>query len=164
MIVRLYFTILVILLNFKILRGFQGWQSSSAPLKSNRIINSLLFSPWVKVPVQRIKELSAINPNKKLLEPEILEKASPSESENADRAVAWENDHLGEVFLFILKSGLIGTFTGLSVVWFKSGIAAMSALFYEDLANLLPKPYFYWPIVLCTQHILRQYSFNYCFS
>eukprot|EP00599_Poterioochromonas_sp_BG-1_P003903 CAMPEP_0173134198 /NCGR_PEP_ID=MMETSP1105-20130129/1155_1 /TAXON_ID=2985 /ORGANISM="Ochromonas sp., Strain BG-1" /LENGTH=426 /DNA_ID=CAMNT_0014045963 /DNA_START=40 /DNA_END=1317 /DNA_ORIENTATION=+ len=148
MIVRLYVKILVVLLNFKILQGFQGWQSSGALLKSNRIFKSLLFSTWVKVPVRRIKELGAINPNKKLLEPEVIEKAGPPEPENGDLAVAWENDHLGEVFLFILKSGLIGTFTGLSVVWFKSGIAAMSALFYEDLANLLPKPYFYWPIVL----------------
>eukprot|EP01039_Chlorochromonas_danica_P005883 gene5883-6478_t len=58
------------------------------------------------------------------------------------------SDQFTRVSSFLLKAGLVGTFTGMSVVIFKTVITKCSQLFYEDLANILPKPSFYWPLAL----------------
>lgn len=39
------------------------------------------------------------------------------------------------------------------VVVFKTAILAASVFFYENLANLLPRPVFYWPMALCKYNI-----------
>ena len=49
---------------------------------------------------------------------------------------------------FLSKAALIGILTGLSVVLFKSSIEATQIVFYENLADYLPKPSFYWPLAL----------------
>ena len=49
---------------------------------------------------------------------------------------------------FLSKAALIGVLTGLSVVIFKSSIGATQVVFYENLADYLPKPSFYWPLAL----------------
>lgn len=51
--------------------------------------------------------------------------------------------------LFLAKAGTVGAATGLSVILFKSSIAIVLTLFYENLADALPKPVFYWPFILC---------------
>jgi H+/Cl- antiporter ClcA len=51
-------------------------------------------------------------------------------------------------FTLILKASVIGASTGGAVVLFKSSIQMLQRLLYEDLADVLPKPAFYWPIVL----------------
>lgn len=61
-------------------------------------------------------------------------------------------DRFNDVAKFLFRSGLIGTFTGLSVVIFKTAISSTSSLFYEQLADILPKPSFYWPLALCKYH------------
>lgn len=53
-----------------------------------------------------------------------------------------------EDLLIIYFKGLVGLFTGLSVALFKSSLALTSSLFYERIADLLPKPSFYWPLGL----------------
>eukprot|EP01035_Chromulina_nebulosa_P017517 gene17517-23078_t len=53
-----------------------------------------------------------------------------------------------ETTSFLARSALVGTATGISVVLFKTSIAFVSTLLYEDLANILPKPVFYWPLAL----------------
>ena len=60
-----------------------------------------------------------------------------------------EDESFRQVATFLLKSSLVGVLTGLSVVIFKTAIAKTSSLFYEDLADILPKPSFYWPLALC---------------
>ena len=50
--------------------------------------------------------------------------------------------------IFMGKASLVGLFTGLLVVIFKTALGITSALFYENLAALLPKPAFYWPLAL----------------
>ena len=50
--------------------------------------------------------------------------------------------------IFLSKAVLLGVLTGLSVVLFKSSIGATQILFYENLADYLPKPSFYWPLAL----------------
>ena len=48
----------------------------------------------------------------------------------------------------IVRAGALGLSTGLAVMAFKASIAGVSQLLYEDVADILPKPVFYWPIVL----------------
>lgn len=61
---------------------------------------------------------------------------------------SYYSEQFNSVAVFLFKAGLIGSCTGLSVVLFKGAIAATSYLFYEELANILPKPSFYWPLAL----------------
>lgn len=49
---------------------------------------------------------------------------------------------------FLIRAGITGALTGLGVVLFKSSLAATSSVFYESLADILPKPSFYWPLAL----------------
>jgi len=55
---------------------------------------------------------------------------------------------LQENALFLSRAALIGSLTGAAVVVLKSSIQATSAFFYEYLADILPKPAFYWPLIL----------------
>jgi H+/Cl- antiporter ClcA len=50
--------------------------------------------------------------------------------------------------IFLSKAVLVGVFTGFSIVIFKSSIGATQEILYENLADLLPKPGFYWPLAL----------------
>eukprot|EP01041_Mallomonas_annulata_P003544 gene3544-7054_t len=52
------------------------------------------------------------------------------------------------VLQFLIRAGIIGTITGLSVGVFKSSIFATSQLLFETLADFLPKPVFYWPLMI----------------
>ena len=61
-----------------------------------------------------------------------------------------EESEYTKTFSFLFRSGLIGAFTGLSVVVFKTLISGTSFFFYESLANYLPRPSFYWPLAICT--------------
>ena len=49
---------------------------------------------------------------------------------------------------FLFRAGLIGIFTGLGVVLLKTLIFDTQGILYETLADILPKPAFYWPIAL----------------
>jgi len=49
---------------------------------------------------------------------------------------------------FLLRAALIGLLTGASVVLFKQSILNVGQFFYEDLADVLPKPAFYWPLAV----------------
>lgn len=51
-------------------------------------------------------------------------------------------------FQFLLRAGAIGLTTGLGVVLLKNLIYETQGLLYEGLADILPKPAFYWPIAL----------------
>lgn len=57
-------------------------------------------------------------------------------------------DELSNKLLFLGRAAIIGVLTATAVVVFKSSIAVTSAFFYETLADVLPKPAFYWPLVL----------------
>ena len=50
--------------------------------------------------------------------------------------------------VFLSKAALVGVLTGLSIVLFKSSIAETQVLLYENLADFLPKPSFYWPLAI----------------
>lgn len=50
--------------------------------------------------------------------------------------------------IFLSKAVLVGVLTGLSVVLFKSSIEATQVILYENLADFLPKPSFYWPLAI----------------
>ena len=52
--------------------------------------------------------------------------------------------------IFLLRATLIGCVTGVAVGIFKTSIYKTSVLFFESLASILPKPVFYWPMMLCT--------------
>lgn len=68
-----------------------------------------------------------------------------------------DKSDLQPVAFFLLKAALVGVLTGLSVVLFKSAIAKTSSLFYENLADILPKPSFYWPLALCKLCVFHSY-------
>eukprot|EP01036_Dinobryon_divergens_P032969 gene32969-42663_t len=53
-----------------------------------------------------------------------------------------------ETSMFLLRAAVVGAATGGTVVVFKTAILAASVFFYENLANLLPRPVFYWPMAL----------------
>jgi hypothetical protein len=58
------------------------------------------------------------------------------------------------VFIFLTQAALIGTLTGFGVSIFKESIFLTSIFFYENLANVLPRPAFYWPLAVCMYFIL----------
>ena len=68
-------------------------------------------------------------------------------------------DPVYATLIFIAKAFAVGLLTGICVVLLKSSIAWTSTLLYEDLANNLPKPAFYWPLVLCKQIIISNHSY-----
>jgi hypothetical protein len=70
-------------------------------------------------------------------------------SDKNDVEAHYFGDSLQEAARFLGKAALVGVATGSSVVFLKDAIAWTSALFYEHLADLLPKPSFYWPLALC---------------
>lgn len=49
---------------------------------------------------------------------------------------------------FLFRAMLVGIFTGIGIVIFKTLIASVTSIFYEYLADFLPKPSFYWPLAL----------------
>lgn len=53
-----------------------------------------------------------------------------------------------EVVQFLYRSAQVGIFTGIGVVVFKTLISLVISIFYEQLADILPKPAFYWPIAI----------------
>ena len=57
-------------------------------------------------------------------------------------------DDLRRQLTFLKKALLVGCTTAVGVVIFKLSIQETSKLFYEVLADLLPKPVFYWPQIL----------------
>lgn len=57
-------------------------------------------------------------------------------------------DQFKNTAIFLSKAALVGVLTGVSIVIFKSSIGATQILLYEDLADFLPKPSFYWPLAL----------------
>jgi hypothetical protein len=57
--------------------------------------------------------------------------------------------HYKEALSFLGRGSLVGLFTGIGVVVFKTSIMGVESLFYETLADALPKPAFYWPLALC---------------
>ena len=61
-------------------------------------------------------------------------------------------DSLKETLKFLLRAALVGISTGIGVVIFKSSLSIVTSLFYETLADLLPKPVFYWPMAVCKSH------------
>lgn len=78
-------------------------------------------------------------------DPKLVDATVTSEIEGLRK----EDESFRQVATFLLKSSLVGVLTGLSVVIFKTAIAKTSSIFYEDLADILPKPSFYWPLALC---------------
>jgi H+/Cl- antiporter ClcA len=50
--------------------------------------------------------------------------------------------------IFLSKAVVVGVLTGLSIVLFKSSIEATQVILYENLADFLPKPSFYWPLAI----------------
>lgn len=50
--------------------------------------------------------------------------------------------------IFLSKAVVVGILTGLSVVLFKSSIGETQVILYENLADFLPKPSFYWPLAI----------------
>lgn len=67
--------------------------------------------------------------------------------EEDDNIIATFGD-LQQNTLFLAKAALIGLCTAIGVVLFKLSIQETSKIFYENLADALPKPVFYWPQIL----------------
>lgn len=105
-----------------------------------------------------------------------LQKLAPSNDQNDISPSDTSRDSSASPFLstsiFLFRAALVGLFTGITgkppthivdglytftfvsnikilVVVFKTAILATSVLFYESIANLLPRPVFYWPMALC---------------
>lgn len=57
-------------------------------------------------------------------------------------------DRFEQPFQFLLRAGAVGLTTGLGVVLLKNSIYETQGLLYEGLADILPKPAFYWPIAI----------------
>lgn len=55
---------------------------------------------------------------------------------------------LSRTIIFLVRAALIGIFTGVGIVLFKQAISYTGQVFYEELADILPKPAFYWPLAL----------------
>ena len=68
-------------------------------------------------------------------------------SQDIDLDLILEPSYL-DTATFLARSVASGVLTGISVVFFKKSIAVTSELLFESLANILPKPAFYWPLAL----------------
>lgn len=87
--------------------------------------------------------------HKQLAMKTIIPVTKDDQEEEIDNEVFLFGDNFNQVAKFLFKAGLIGTLTGISVVAFKTAISSTQYLFYEQLADILPKPSFYWPLALC---------------
>lgn len=70
---------------------------------------------------------------------------------NRSQLISLDDDQLlvaSSTLQFLYKSTLVGLCTGISVVIFKTFLQDTRILFYETLADVLPKPAFYWPLAL----------------
>ena len=69
---------------------------------------------------------------------------------NGDNIYSKEKEgiQISSTIYFLVRSVLIGIFTGLAIVIFKRSISFIGLLLFEDLADILPKPVFYWPLSL----------------
>ena len=59
-----------------------------------------------------------------------------------------DGPQFSRVVVFLSRAGAIGLLTGLAIVLFKNSIAYVALLFYDRLAELLPRPAFYWPLAV----------------
>lgn len=58
------------------------------------------------------------------------------------------NASVSAISNLLLRSAAVGIASGVGVVAFKRCIHAVSSLLFVNLADMLPKPAFYWPIIL----------------
>lgn len=77
-----------------------------------------------------------------------LGEATGVAEEGYEKGGGGEGKREDDAFALLIRASLIGASTGGAVVLFKSSIQLLQRLLYEDLADLLPKPVFYWPIIL----------------
>lgn len=105
--------------------------------------------------------LRLIRPNQRipLDEPRYCSKSSRT---NLTRAFEGDNDSqdtintiilgsnasVSSISLFLFRAAAVGLSTGSAILIFKKSIIGVSGLLYENLANILPKPVFYWPIIV----------------
>ena len=73
---------------------------------------------------------------------------SEAVSEDVCELEVGQLDQFRYTSIFLSKAVLVGVLTGLSIVLFKSSIAETQVLLYENLADFLPKPSFYWPLAI----------------
>ena len=113
---------------------------------------ALLFLTMVEA--FRPHSQSSLSSHQRLLRVHLLKKASsPAETQLTPGRGAMSNynmnDNMNDATLeLLLKASVIGASTGGLVVLFKTSIQIVQRLLYEDLADVLPKPAFYWPIIL----------------
>ena len=104
--------------------------------------------PLQKLPVRSMARCSGSRPSSLHLKSPFQTSEHDSSKDNDSYMVVYGEQFL-EVASFIFKAGLIGTMTGASVVLFKTAISSTQSLFYEGLAEILPRPSFYWPLAIC---------------
>ena len=121
--------------------------------------------PLVSRPCRHVRPspspLRLIRPNQRipLDEPRYCSKSSRT---NLTRAFEGDNDSqdtintiilgsnasVSSISLFLFRAAAVGLSTGSAILIFKKSIIGVSGLLYENLANILPKPVFYWPIIV----------------
>ena len=70
-------------------------------------------------------------------------------SDDDDTTIAeMKGPQVSRTIVFLVRAALIGLLTGVGIVLFKLAISYIGMVFYEDLADILPKPAFYWPLAL----------------
>jgi hypothetical protein len=89
-------------------------------------------------------------------------------SSNINTMILGANASISSISAFLLRSAAVGgsagikiplsvlensfncpfSFAGIGILAFKKSILLVSQLLYESLADVLPKPAFYWPIIL----------------
>lgn len=72
----------------------------------------------------------------------------PEASTSVNALILGANASVSAISVFLLRGAAVGLATGVGVIAFKRSIHAVSVLLYEVLADVLPKPSPYWPIVL----------------
>ena len=58
------------------------------------------------------------------------------------------NASVSSISLFLFRAAAVGLSTGSAILVFKKSIIGVQELLYETVASLLPKPVFYWPIII----------------
>lgn len=86
-----------------------------------------------------------IFPSLQLESSKIFAAVNENNSNNND---TFDATDVRRTIIFLVKASMIGIFTGLGVKVFKSSIDLTAAFFFETLAEILPRPAFYWPLGL----------------
>lgn len=140
--------ILLYMITYIEVSAYRSIASNSLIIGPNRQLERNLASRHLATPIRNDQERDILP--KPTLEARNLE----SDTTSTEKSSELDDDdeevlvHYKQTLAFLVRGFSVGLLTGIGVVIFKTSIGGVESVFYERLADILPKPAFYWPLAL----------------